>query len=133
MAATASETSPPKVPANAYLARYLPGAEAARRSQLVVCNGGNMSTQQALAEGVPVLAVASNLDQVLFARAVAAAGAGEVLKEGEVSEASVRRAAWRVLKWGGYAEAARRIAQVYEHSPAASLFPQFMASLPSRS
>jgi UDP:flavonoid glycosyltransferase YjiC (YdhE family) len=132
MAATASTAKVFEVPANVYLAQYLPGSEAAQRSQLVICNGGNMSTQQALAGGAPVLAIISNLDQLLFARAVERAGAGEVLREGEVEEGLVKRVVWRMLRWRGYREAARGIAEVYKQMDAALLFPNFIASIPSR-
>jgi UDP:flavonoid glycosyltransferase YjiC (YdhE family) len=129
LAATAQAAVPARTPENVYVAGYLPGEEAARRSRLVVCNGGNMSAQQALAAGAPVLSVASNLDQVMFARAVEAAGAGEVLREEEVSVAAVRRAAWRLLKWDGYAEAAGRVAAAYERRQAATIFPNFVGGI----
>jgi UDP:flavonoid glycosyltransferase YjiC (YdhE family)/glycosyltransferase involved in cell wall biosynthesis len=129
MAATASTAKVFEVPANVYLAQYLPGSEAAQRSQLVICNGGNMSTQQALAGGAPVLAIISNLDQLLFARAVERAGAGEVLREGEVEEGLVKRVVWRMLRWRGYREAARGIAEVYKQMDAALLFPKFIDSI----
>jgi UDP:flavonoid glycosyltransferase YjiC (YdhE family) len=132
MAATASEMQLGEVPANAYVSKYLPGTEAARRSRLVICNGGNMSTQQALAAAAPVLAIVSNLDQMLFARAVSEAGAGEVLKDDEVTVASVKKSVWKILKWSGYGAAAERIRLLYEQRQATLLFPGFMASLPAR-
>ena len=132
MAATASAGQVFEVPSNVHVAQYLPGSEAAERSALVICNGGNMSTQQALAGGAPVLAIVSNLDQMLFARAVERAGAGEVLREGEVGEERVRRVVWRMLRWRGYREAAEGIAEVYKQMDATKLFPRFIASIPSR-
>jgi UDP:flavonoid glycosyltransferase YjiC (YdhE family) len=133
MAATASAAEVAEVAANVQLAQYLPGSEAAERSQLVICNGGNMSTQQALAGGAPVLAIISNLDQLLFARAVERAGAGEVLREGEVEEARVKRVVWRMLRWRGYREAAQGIAEAYKQMNAALLFPRFIDSIPAAS
>jgi UDP:flavonoid glycosyltransferase YjiC (YdhE family) len=132
IAATASAGKVDDVPANVHIAQYLPGSEAAERSQLVICNGGNMSTQQALAGGAPVLSIISNLDQMLFARAVERAGAGEVLREREVEEEMVKRVVWRMLRWRGYREAAQGIAEVYRQMNAALLFPKFIASIPSR-
>ena len=55
IAATAGGASPQSVPANARVAPYLPGAAAARRAQLVVCNGGSPTCQQALVAGVPAI------------------------------------------------------------------------------
>jgi len=53
-AATADRSDSTNVPANAFVADYLPGEAAAARSAVVICNGGSMTTQQALAAGVPV-------------------------------------------------------------------------------
>jgi UDP:flavonoid glycosyltransferase YjiC (YdhE family) len=117
------------LPPNLFFSQYLPGSESARRAQLVICNGGNMSTQQALAESAPVLMVVSNLDQLMFARAVERAGAGEVMKEEEVTEAKVRRVVWRMLKWQGYQLAAQRIAQAYEQMESGQMFRDFIASI----
>jgi UDP:flavonoid glycosyltransferase YjiC (YdhE family) len=116
-------------PSNIFLSQYLPGTAAAARSQLVICNGGNMSTQQALAEGTPVLMVVSNLDQLMFARAVERAGAGEVMKEEEVTEAKVRRVVWRMLKWQGYKMAAQRLSLDCREMDAARSFPNFIESM----
>ena len=132
IAATASEAQPVEVPANAYVCKYLPGAAAARRSQLVICNGGNMSAQQALAEAAPVLALTSNLDQMLFARAVCQAGAGEVLREEEVKVAAVKKVVWNMLRAQAYGAAAERIQRLYEQRQATLLFPAFIESLSVR-
>lgn len=65
IAATAGRSDLKTVPANAFVADYLPGEAAAARSAVVVCNGGSLTTQQALVAGVPVIGVAGNLDQHL--------------------------------------------------------------------
>ncbi|MCY0611157.1 glycosyl transferase family 1, partial [Klebsiella pneumoniae] len=46
--ATAGRSDLKTVPANAFVADYLPGEAAAARSAVVVCNGGSLTTQQAL-------------------------------------------------------------------------------------
>ena len=58
IAATAGRSDLKNVPANAFVADYLPGEAAAARSAVVVCNGGSLTTQQALAAGVPVVGLA---------------------------------------------------------------------------
>ena len=129
MCATASDLQLQAVPPNVYLSKYLPGKEAVQRAQLVICNGGNMSTQQALADGVPVLAIASNLDQLLFARAVARARAGEVLKEDEVTASAVKDLAWQIIQTTAYQLAAQTIAHVYQRMDASRTFPKFIESI----
>ena len=126
IAATAGKASISDVPANAYLSDYLPGDLAAARARMVVCNGGNMSGQQALAAGAPILGIASNVDQLVFARAVAATGAGEVLRERDVDAASVRRLVWRMTAEQRYRHAASRIAAAYSSANALLKFPELM-------
>jgi UDP:flavonoid glycosyltransferase YjiC (YdhE family) len=82
IAATAGRVKLDDVPANAFVADYLPGEAAARRADVVVCNGGSPTTQQALAAGKPVIGLASNLDQYLNMQAVERAGAGVTLRAG---------------------------------------------------
>jgi UDP:flavonoid glycosyltransferase YjiC (YdhE family) len=50
---------------NVWFAQYLPGELAAARAEVVICNGGSPTSQQALASGVPVLGICSNMDQML--------------------------------------------------------------------
>lgn len=55
---------------------FLPGDQMCRRADLVICNGGSPSTNQALSAGVPVLGICRNMDQFLNMRAVETFGAG---------------------------------------------------------
>lgn len=75
-------------PRNAFLADYLPGDAATRRADLVICNGGSLTTYQAVAVGVPVLGIPSNLDQHLNMLAMQRLGVCGVLRaEKAVSQA----------------------------------------------
>jgi UDP:flavonoid glycosyltransferase YjiC (YdhE family) len=84
-------------PSNAFFADYLPGSECAARSRVVICNGGGMPVQQALAAGVPVIGLVSNIDQLMFSRAVQRTGAGEVIRKRSVTAAEIRRLVWRLI------------------------------------
>lgn len=110
IAATAGGASPQPVPANARVAPYLPGAAAARRAQLVVCNGGSPTCQQALVAGVPVLGIAGNLDQYLNMAGVLSCGAGRLLRSDRLTEAAVRAAALALLSQSEPRAAALRLA-----------------------
>ncbi len=76
LVATAARTKLEDDGESVFVADYLPGAAAARRSDLVVCNGGAPTVAQAFAAGRPVLGVCTNLDQFMNMRAVESAGAG---------------------------------------------------------
>ena len=127
IAATASQFDLSKVPANAFVADYLPGEEAASLANLVICNGGSPTTQQALAAGKPVLGLPSNMDQFLNMEAVARLGAGEFIRAGRAQLSAVRAAVTRMLELSEYVEAARRLGQAFERYHAAGRFRAIVA------
>jgi UDP:flavonoid glycosyltransferase YjiC (YdhE family) len=51
--------------------------DAVRKSTLVVCDGGSLSGQQALAAGVPILGLAQTQSEKDFMAVVRRSGAGE--------------------------------------------------------
>jgi UDP:flavonoid glycosyltransferase YjiC (YdhE family) len=82
LVSTAGAPLPPKVPDNVYIAAYLPGDKCVERASLVICNGGSPGTYQALVQGVPVIGIATNLDQYLNMTAIVKTGAGQLLRAG---------------------------------------------------
>jgi len=107
---TAGRAQLGNLPPNVFVADYLDGAAAAARAVLFIGNGGSMSMPQALAQGCPVLGIASNSDQVGFMRCVEAAGAGLLLQEKNLTAEIVRRALDTLLTDPAKREAARRLA-----------------------
>jgi UDP:flavonoid glycosyltransferase YjiC (YdhE family) len=126
IAATAGRNDLTNVPANAFVADYLPGEAAAARSAVVVCNGGSLTTQQALVAGVPVVGIASNLDQHLNMEAIERAGAGMLLRTEWVNSRRVAEAVMQVLSRSDYRQAARRLAEAFGREIAR--FPQHVES-----
>ena len=91
IASMAGAPPPARTAANVFTADYLPGTEAAARSQLVVCNGGSLTSYQALLAGVPVLGIASNMDQFLNMGAAQASGRGLALRADRLQPAVIRQ------------------------------------------
>lgn len=114
------------LPSNVFAAPYLPGVEAAARSQLVICNGGSPTTQQALAAGVPVLGIASNMDQHVNMSFVAKSGAGEWMRTEQATPDRIRDAARRLLNAGPVRAAAQRIQSAFAAKSAQARFAQFV-------
>ena len=81
-----------------FSAHYLPGPAACARADLVVSNGGALTTAQALTAGKPVLGVCTNLDQFIEMHAVEAAGAGLYLRSDRVTPEDVASSAERLLE-----------------------------------
>lgn len=115
MVATAGQSLPATLPENAYVAQYLPGELAAQRAQLVICNGGSPTSQQALGAGVPVLGIAGNLDQYLNMQGVLAVGAGRCLRSDRLQARALRENVMQMLGHSGIRAAAAHMAQVFQH------------------
>lgn len=126
LAASASDWMPASVPANALVAKYLPGTEVARRSAVVVCNGGSLTCQQALAAGVPVLGIASNMDQFMNMEALVRSGAGILLRADRLSQPTVRAAVQRLLADPAHGQAARAAAAHLHARDAGEAFGRFV-------
>jgi UDP:flavonoid glycosyltransferase YjiC (YdhE family) len=112
--ATAGRGAPARLPQRFVTADYVPGELLASEALFVVTNGGSSTGYQALAQGVPVLGIPSNLDQYLAMAAIVKAGCGITLRSGGLTAEQVRRAAVRLLdakpmKWAAE-EAARHFA-----------------------
>lgn len=105
---------------NIFSADYLPGTEAAARAQLVICNGGSLTCQQALMTGVPVIGIASNMDQFMNMQAIVSHGAGVLLRADRFDTATLRQACVELLHEPGYQAAARQLAETWPHHPPAS-------------
>src|SRR5262249_1896602 len=109
LAATAGRVRPSQLPEGIWAADYLPGATAARRSALVICNGGSAAAWQALAEGVPVLGIAANMDQLLAIEAVERAGAGRQLRASQANPGRVRWEVEQLLTGAKYRMGAEKV------------------------
>ena len=122
LVATAGRTALRTVPSNVYFADYLPGSAAAARSTLVICNGGSPTTLQALSAGVPVIGIASNMDQYLNIDYVERAGAGKALRADALTVESLRAECELMLVEPSYKNHAIRLqAQMAAYDPVARL------------
>lgn len=132
IASMAGAKGPRVTPANVFTAEYLPGIEAAARSALVICNGGSPTSQQALAAAVPVLGVASNMDQFLNMQAVAAAGAGVILRADRADSDGMLRAASAMLATASFKDGASRLARHLASHDATNRFAGIVADILGR-
>lgn len=71
---------------------FLPGSVVCQHADLVICNGGSPTTNQALTNGVPVLGIAENMDQFLNMEAIVRLGAGLMLRADRASPSHLRSA-----------------------------------------
>lgn len=97
VAATAGQPHPRQLPANVWLADYLPGEQVAAKASAVVCNGGSPTAMQALSAGVPIVGIPHNLDQYANMAYMERAGVGILLPAGTTTPQRVQQAVTAVL------------------------------------
>jgi UDP:flavonoid glycosyltransferase YjiC (YdhE family) len=108
--ATAGRSTPLPERDRVWVADFVPGELMAAKACAVVCNGGSPTAHQALAHGVPVIGLASNLDQHLNMHYIERFGAGIRLHADRVDETTLREATRRAIEDNGFATCARAAA-----------------------
>lgn len=127
--ATAGRVTLNAIPGNVFATDYLPMEIAVRRSQLLICNGGNLTTYLALANGIPVLGLCSNMDQLLNMGAVERLGAGILLRAAQVTVDKVLAAVNAALQNSLYAETAGQIGRELPQYNAEQRFQAIVAKM----
>jgi UDP:flavonoid glycosyltransferase YjiC (YdhE family) len=126
IAATAGKIDLADVPGNAFVADYLPLDRAVQRSRLVICNGGSLTTYQALASGVPILGLCTNMDQLLNMNAIERLGAGLSLRAARVSTDQLLASTRKLLESPAYAQAAAEAGEQFRKVDAGQRFREFV-------
>jgi MGT family glycosyltransferase len=85
------------LPPNVLTCRFVPQPEVLARAALFVTHGGMNSVNEAMYAAVPMLVVPQGADQPMVARRVVELGAGLTIRTQDVSTASVRFLAERLL------------------------------------
>lgn len=97
------------VPANTYVAKYLPHDLLMPKVDVLVTNGGYGTVQQALSSGVPLVVAGITGDEPEVAAHVAWSGAGIDLRTGTPEPAAIHRAVREVLTDKRYLRRAREL------------------------
>jgi len=103
-------------PANFRFAKYAPGAELLRHCSALVFHGGNGSMYQALAAGVPMLAIPTHYEQVLNSNIGIRAGFCKRLPARKAGTPALARAIQDVIENGAYRNAATRLAETVRNT-----------------
>jgi UDP:flavonoid glycosyltransferase YjiC (YdhE family) len=128
LVATAGRWDPASTASNIRTVDYADGDLVAQHASAMVCNGGNATLNQALAAGVPVLAIPNNLDQFLTMAGITHAGAGITLRGSEIAD-KLRGSLDALLNEPGYARQARRLQQEIKTFNSAALFVEFVQDI----
>lgn len=68
-----------------WLAPFVPGDAVLKKASLIVCNGGTGTTYHALSHGVPIIAIAQNMDQVLHSDQLTQMGVARMIYADKVT------------------------------------------------
>jgi UDP:flavonoid glycosyltransferase YjiC (YdhE family) len=126
---TAGAPLPPTTPDNVFVATYLPGEKCVELASLVICNGGSPGTYQALMQGVPVIGIATNLDQYLNMAAIVKTGAGQILRAGTCEAKQLVALIRRMLADTVAGEAANALAERLAGHDSAKEFPRVVSEI----
>ncbi len=126
IAATAGRWDAARHQARIYTAEMIPGDLAARRSVLVICNGGAGTAYQALFEGVPVLGIPTNFDQYLAMTAIEQAGCGVLLRGGSLTAERLKRTVRSMIEQPKYYAAAQNMKSIFSRYDPAARFSAFL-------
>jgi len=129
IAATAGKIDLSDVPANAFVEDYLPLDQAMKRAKLVICNGGSLTTYQALATRVPILGICSNMDQLLNMNAIEQLGSGLSLRAAHIHPTQLKETVQMLLNTPAYALEAARAGERFGQVDAGQHFREFVAEV----
>ncbi len=101
------------LPANTFVAEYLPHDVLLPMVDVMVTNGGYGAVQRALSDGVPLVVAGQTEDKPEVAARVEYFGAGVNLRTGTPTPSEVRRAVREVLDNATYRSTARRLQSAY--------------------
>lgn len=129
MVATAGRRDFKQESQNVFLTDFLSGHDACSIADLVICNGGSPSTQQALFHGVPIIGIVSNMDQHLNMSALEKIGAALKLRADTVDVNSLRDAVNKILSLESYVEKAKDLKDKMAMSQKTSPFEKIISEL----
>jgi len=112
---------------------FFPGAVACKQADLVICNGGSPTTNQALINGKPVLGICQNMDQFLNMEAIESYGAGIQLRADRANRSSIDAALSTLFGDPKYSFQARHLANTLSKQTFHEILGQHLIRLHGRS
>ena len=121
------------LPGNPVAVRYAPQLELLRRSVLCITHAGMNTTLEALASGVPMVAIPVGNDQPGVAARIACSGTGTVVPLRRLSPERLRKAIHAVLTTPSYRHAAGKMRDVIQQTNGLQKAADLVIELSARS
>jgi UDP:flavonoid glycosyltransferase YjiC (YdhE family) len=112
-----------------YIAEYLPGLDACRRSDLVVCNGGTGAIYQAIQAEVPILGIPTNGDQYFAMGSVENNRAGILVRSTHVNSKRIKAASSKLISDNSYKQRCSELKAELNQYDAVTRFTKLVDSL----
>lgn len=112
-----------------FAAPYFPWDEAARRSKLMIGNGGTGAIYQCIAAGIPILGIVSNQDQVMGMSHAEVRGMGIMLRASAAHGDAIGAAVTDLLSDPCYRQASERLRAATSSYDAGRNFSRFIETV----
>jgi zeaxanthin glucosyltransferase len=119
----------PNPPAHVLIAPRIPMLDLMPRLDAVVCQAGQSTVNEALANGIPLVVAPIRLGELVVAEQVTRAGAGIAVSYAEASPAQLADALTAVLDRPAYRERARQLGEEYAAAGGTSAAAASLAAL----
>lgn len=129
MLATSGRFQQNSFPDNVFAAEYLPGIEACKKSELIICNGGTGSIYQAILSGTIILGIPTNGDQYWAMGAVEQLGAGLLLRSSHVNRQRIRLAVTKLINNPSFREKCEKFRKELKNYDAIEKFKNLIKSI----
>lgn len=126
---TSGRFSQKDYPDNVFVADYLPGIEACKRSAFIVCNGGTGAIYQAINSGTPILGIPTNGDQYFAMGSVQEQGAGLLIRSTHVCRRSIRNTVLKLTTSPSYQKRCTELSKELAKYEAVERFRDLIKSL----
>jgi UDP:flavonoid glycosyltransferase YjiC (YdhE family) len=111
---------------------FFPGNLACQMADLVICNGGSPTTNQALNAGKPVIGIAQNMDQFLNMQAIERHGSGSLIRADNISTKSMTRAIDDLLQTPKFRQQANNLKNLNPTEQAVNVLTRHILALSNR-
>lgn len=111
---------------------FVPGQRICQIANLVICNGGSPTTNQALCCGIPVLGIAENMDQFLNMETIVKYGAGKLIRADRPNVPELVSALQQLTEDSQYSTKAQQLAATFDLKNVSHLLEQHIFSLTHR-
>jgi UDP:flavonoid glycosyltransferase YjiC (YdhE family) len=113
-----------KYPERAFVSHFIPLDQVLKQAQCLIFNGGSATGYMGLSNGVPLLSIPSNIDQMKFTDAVVQRGAGLRLRIEKLNRRSLQKTMQQLISDPAFSKSAREMEAEIKNENAVQKFQE---------